>query len=99
MATNNRHLPGVAAALTTLGADDIHTLLQGIVHVLRRPHHVHHGDLRRMELLDEPLRRHPDRADEELRALLDDEVLSPGKPTSTSTSTSPSASTSTSTST
>mmetsp|Transcript_47189 Transcript_47189/g.146197 ORF Transcript_47189/g.146197 Transcript_47189/m.146197 type:complete len:339 (-) Transcript_47189:154-1170(-) len=65
---------GVAAGLRALGADDVHALRQGLRHVVRRPHHVHHGDAGAVELVDGPLRGHSHGAHEERCLLLDDDV-------------------------
>eukprot|EP00408_Alexandrium_pacificum_P047664 CAMPEP_0171258516 /NCGR_PEP_ID=MMETSP0790-20130122/54428_1 /TAXON_ID=2925 /ORGANISM="Alexandrium catenella, Strain OF101" /LENGTH=462 /DNA_ID=CAMNT_0011726713 /DNA_START=252 /DNA_END=1638 /DNA_ORIENTATION=+ len=68
------HVAGVAAALATLGADQVAASVDGVLRVLRRTDHVHHRDARCMKLVHGPLGRHAHRRDEQLCATADDDV-------------------------
>jgi hypothetical protein len=67
-------LAGVAAALTTLRADNVDANVQGLLDVLGCPDHIHHRDAGGMQLLTRGLGRHTDGRDEEGGALLDHDV-------------------------
>lgn len=65
---------GVTATLTTLGADDIHADIEGLLDVLGVADHVHAEDAGTVELLDDSLRGNTDGGNEELSTALDDDI-------------------------
>mmetsp|Transcript_3861 Transcript_3861/g.5492 ORF Transcript_3861/g.5492 Transcript_3861/m.5492 type:complete len:324 (-) Transcript_3861:43-1014(-) len=68
------HLASVATTLATLRADDVHTRIQGLLHMVRGADHVHHRDAGLVQLLHSPSWGHTDCTDEESSALLDGDV-------------------------
>lgn len=67
-------ITGVAATLTTLGADDIDTDVEGLLDVLGVADHVHAEDTGTVELLDNGLGGNTDGGDEKLGTTLNDNV-------------------------
>jgi len=71
---SGRNIAGVAAALATLGADDINANVEALLDVLGVTDHVHGENTSTVQTLDDSLGRNTDGGDEELRAALDDDV-------------------------
>lgn len=67
-------ITGVPTALTTLGADDIGTGIEGLLDVLGVADHVHVEDTGLVESLDDVLGGNTDGGNEELGTALDDDV-------------------------
>ena len=64
----------MTTALTTLGADDVHTNVQAFLNVLGVANHVHAEDTSAVELLNDSLGGNTNSRDEELGAALDNDI-------------------------
>mmetsp|Transcript_115185 Transcript_115185/g.273817 ORF Transcript_115185/g.273817 Transcript_115185/m.273817 type:complete len:339 (+) Transcript_115185:318-1334(+) len=67
-------IPGVASTFAALRTNDVHSRLQGFLHVLGGTNHIHHWNASSMELVHRILRRHPHSAHKELGTHLDGNV-------------------------
>jgi hypothetical protein len=63
----------MTTSFSALGADNVHTSLQGLFGMLRRANHVHNQDTGLVKTLNSMLGRHTDSTNEQFRSMLDNQ--------------------------